>query len=131
MRLHLQESALAIYNLCVQHNIVLDMEWIYRTVNQKADYITKIIDWDDCLVSHDFFLMIDKLWGLHTVGRFANQSSNHLVIFSSKYWVPGSEAVDTFAKSCTNDLNWWLPPVNLVAHVLRQIICFKKQRVLC
>ena len=50
-RAHLQEGALAIYNLCIAYNIKLEVDWIHRNKNEYADMIRRIIDCDD--------------WGLH------------------------------------------------------------------
>ena len=36
---HLQDGAMAIFELCFQHGIKLEMEWIPRAKNELADYI--------------------------------------------------------------------------------------------
>ena len=45
------------------------MEWIPRTFNQKADYYSTIIDFDDWCVSNDYFRAIDSRWGPFTEDR--------------------------------------------------------------
>ena len=35
---HLQEGALSIFELCFQHGIKLEMEWVPRSANEMADY---------------------------------------------------------------------------------------------
>jgi len=47
MKLELQDIALCIFDNCVQYNISIDVEWVARTNNDKADYISRIIDYDD------------------------------------------------------------------------------------
>jgi hypothetical protein len=37
----------------VQHNISIDVEWVLGTNNDKADYISRIIDYDDWGVVYD------------------------------------------------------------------------------
>ena len=44
---HLQTVAMNIFELCFRHGIRLDMEWIPRGLNDKADYISRIRDFDD------------------------------------------------------------------------------------
>ena len=39
---HLQQVALSIFKCCFLHGIHLDMEWIPRSLNDKADYISRI-----------------------------------------------------------------------------------------
>lgn len=40
----LQEGAMDIYNVCLTHNIKLEVEWIPRSANEFADVISRIID---------------------------------------------------------------------------------------
>ena len=48
------------------------MQWIPRTENEKADYISRLIDFDNWQVTQDFFLSLEELWGAHTVDCFAD-----------------------------------------------------------
>ena len=41
-RQHLQLLALSIFEMCFRHSICLNMEWIPRSLNDKADYISRI-----------------------------------------------------------------------------------------
>ncbi|WP_228265385.1 reverse transcriptase-like protein, partial [Acinetobacter baumannii] len=66
MKPDLQFIALDIYHTCIQQNININVIWIPREENQKADYVSKIIDTDDWHVSEEFFSFMDKLWGPHT-----------------------------------------------------------------
>ena len=45
---HLQEQALAIYEVCMRHSIKLIAEWVPREENELADYYSKLVDVDDC-----------------------------------------------------------------------------------
>ena len=40
----------------MQHNISIDVEWFPRTNNGKADYISRIIDYDDWGVAYELFM---------------------------------------------------------------------------
>ena len=44
---HLQDGALAIFELCFSKNIKLEVEWIPRSQNEYADTISRIVDYDD------------------------------------------------------------------------------------
>ena len=63
--------------------------------------------------------MLDAMWGPHTVDRFANSANAQLVRFNSRFWEPGTEAVDAFTCSWADDNNWLCPPIYLVPRVLR------------
>ena len=47
MKLDLHRLAIKIFQFCVEHSIRLEVEWIPRTENEKADYISRLIDFDD------------------------------------------------------------------------------------
>ena len=56
IKLELQDIALCIFKNCVQHNIFIDVEWVPRTNNDKADYISRIIDYGDWSVVYELFV---------------------------------------------------------------------------
>ena len=71
-KLHLQELAIQIFNLCSSLHISLEIVWIPRSKNSKADYISKMVDIDDWGTCPEFFEFMDYIWGPHTVDRFAS-----------------------------------------------------------
>ena len=60
---HLQAEALSIYNICCNDSISKEMEWIPRSQNDQADFLSRIYDPDDWGLSWDTFRKIDLLWG--------------------------------------------------------------------
>jgi hypothetical protein len=56
MKLQLQDIALCIFKDYIQHNISTDVEWVPRTNNDKADYISRIIDYGDWSVVYELFV---------------------------------------------------------------------------
>ena len=55
MKLELHRMARRIFDNCVQSGIYLDIQWIPRTLNQQADYISRLIDIDDWQTTDDLF----------------------------------------------------------------------------
>ncbi|CAC5418723.1 unnamed protein product [Mytilus coruscus] len=55
MKPELQDIALCIFENCLTHHISTDAEWVPRTFNEKADYISLIIDYDDWGVGEQLF----------------------------------------------------------------------------
>jgi len=49
----------------------LDIEWVPRDRNARADFISRPVDFDDWQVTEDVFKDLDSLWGSHTVDCFA------------------------------------------------------------
>ena len=64
MKLELHRMARRIFDICVQSGIYLDIQWIPRTLNQQADYISRLIDIDDWQTTDDLFLSLNDRWGL-------------------------------------------------------------------
>jgi len=73
------------------------------------------------------FTWLDGLWGPHSVDRFANSVNAHNDRFNTRFWAPGSEAVDTFTCNWGGEDNWLFPPVYLIPRVIRhaQATCAK------
>ena len=116
---HLQDGAMSIFEICWKHGIRLEMAWIPRSLNDRADYISRIVDFDDWRVSPSAFAYLDSQFGPHTVDCFASGHNSQLQRFHSRYWDPGSEAVDTFTVSWRNETCWWVPPLHLVCRTIR------------
>ncbi|XP_033746032.1 uncharacterized protein LOC117331431 [Pecten maximus] len=120
--LELQVLALKVFQLGISLNLSLKVEWIPRSDNEKADYISKIIDYDDWGISKDFFEFLNDMWGPHTVDRFANHFNSKTLRYNSRFWYADSEAVDAFSQDWSNDNNWLVPPVYLAPRVIKYMI---------
>ena len=115
----LQAEALGIFSLCVNNYIRIEPEWIPREQNELADYYSRLVDYDDWMLNPVVFAWLDNLWGPHTIDRFANSWNTQLERFNSRFWAPGSEAVDAFTCTWVDENNWWLPPIYLIPRVIR------------
>ena len=116
---HLQKEALAVFTIAAQHLIRIEPEWIPRTENQQADYLSRIQDRDDWKIQPALFAIIDLQWGPHTVDRFANNLNTQLPWFNSRFWCPGTEAVDTFTCNWEQETNWVCPPPYLIPRTIQ------------
>ena len=96
MKLDLHRLAGKIFQLCAEHNIGLEVQWIQRTESEKADYISRLIDFDDWHITPEVFLRLEELWGPHTVDCFANFYAAKLPRFFSHFWNLGTLVVDLF-----------------------------------
>ena len=127
---HLQEVAVRVLAVMIRHQIRIEPEWIPREENEMADYCSRIIDSDDWMLNPELFSMLDDLWGPHTVDRFANADNTQIERFNSRFWCPGSEAVDAFTVDWHGENNWLCPPMSLVPRVLRHAVACKAQGTL-
>jgi hypothetical protein len=64
------------------------------------------------------FSRIDRLWGPHTIDRFAR--------FNCRWWVPGTDGIDS--KSWDKENNLHVPPPRLVVHCINKI---SKEHIKC
>ena len=46
MKLDLHRFDIKIFQFCVEHSIRLEVQWIPRNKNEKANYISRLIDFD-------------------------------------------------------------------------------------
>ena len=118
-RQHLQEGAMAIYEACFCYGIKLEMQWIPRSKNEIADYISRIDDADDWMIDPSMFMYIDMVWGPHTVDCFATAYNSQTVRFHSRFWCPGTQAVDTFTVNWGDEVCWLAPPLFLIPRALK------------
>lgn len=118
MKGELQSIALSICQTCLRHNIHLEMEWIPRSKNERADKLSRIIDKDDWFVSDEFFQYFDALWGPHTVDRFASYYNTKITRFNSRFWNPGCEDIDAFSVDWKDENNWVVPPISIIPRVI-------------
>ena len=89
-KVHLHKLAMEIFSFSKEHDIVIDMEWIPRSDNEVADYLSKIVDFDDWGVKDSYFQTVNSIWGPFTVDCFANSVNAKVprfIVFST--WVFG------------------------------------------
>ena len=94
------------------------MEWIPRSRNEQADFLSHIYDSDDWGLSQHIFTIIDQIWGPHSIDRFANHLNNKLQRFNSRFWNPGSEDIDAFVLDWSGENNYVCPPISLIPRVI-------------
>ena len=127
---HLQSIAAKNFNLCMLHDIELEIAWLPRMDNEKADYLSRIIDYDDWSLDHKLFKFLDNKWGPHTVDRFACFCNAQLSRYNSRFWNPGSEAVDAFTQRWSAENNWLCPPVSLIVRTVKHLVYCKESGTL-
>ena len=74
----LQEEAMEIFAVCVNHSIRLEPEWIPREENEFPDYLSKSVDYDEWMLNPTVFQELDNRWGPHTIDRFADVLNHQL-----------------------------------------------------
>lgn len=77
-----------------------------------------------------FFIILIKLGDLSDVTFLQFLQILKLNFFSSQFWTPGSSGVDAFAFDWAQDMNWLVPPINLISKAIKHIIHCQAKGVL-
>lgn len=126
MKAELQDIAVDIYSFTVKNDIKLDIQWVPRTENEKADMLSNFYDCDDWGITDQFFDYVNSLFlRTHTVDRFANHYNSKLTRFNSLFWCPGTEGIDAFYQDWSNDVNLLVPPISIVPRVIAFALSMK------
>ena len=62
----------------------------------RADFLSRIVDYDDWRVKRDYFVTAEAKWGSHSVDWFVNHANAQLAGFYSRFWCNGTEGVNAF-----------------------------------
>ena len=124
-KINLQALAICIFEVCMSFDIAIEMEWLPRSQNERADFLSRIVDLDDWSVIPELFRLVDYRWGPHNVDHFSSFYNAQIGRFNSRFWNPGSEAFDAFIQDWSLDNNWLCPPISLVVHAVRHLIACK------
>ena len=117
MKLELHSLALKIIKIYYEHSIHLGMEWVPRDCNTRADFISKLVDFD-WQVTEDVFKDLDSLCGPHPVDCFATYYNRKILRYFSRFWKPETTGIDAFMQSWKVENSWLVPPVYLIPRAL-------------
>ena len=71
MKEHLPQLVVDVF-YTARENIEIDVQWIPRLLNERADYLSKIVDYDDWIVKDCYLRAVTSLWGPCSVDCFAS-----------------------------------------------------------
>ena len=115
----LHELARDIFFHLLNMNITWKVEWIPRGLNQYADYLSKIIDKNDWMVSLHLFYTLEQRWGPHTIDRMASSTNAILSRYNSKFYDPQAEACNCFTQDWKRENNWVNPELDCIADCIQ------------
>ena len=97
----LSKLAMAICGEVIEIDVSIKCAHIAGVENQESDFWSRRADKHNWRLHPSLFSYLDRLWGPHTVDRFANCQNTQLPRFNSRYWEPLSEVVDALSQD-----NW-------------------------
>jgi hypothetical protein len=107
-----------IFALCLQFSIVLQVEWLPRALNERADALSKFRDSSDWMLRKSLFRSLDEKWGPFQVDRFASHLNAQLPTFNSRWWCPGTAGVNAFTLDWSGVNNWVNPDFGLIEEIV-------------
>ena len=122
MKTELQDIAYSIFRICMSESIYLEMEWIPRSENEKSDYLSRILDYDDWGISFVVLDMIQQRCGQLQVDWFASNYNAKLQKFYSRFWNPSVSGVDAFAEFWGDQFGLFVPPITVIHMVIKKMI---------
>ena len=95
MESELQRIALDIF-FCIQYSIHLELEWLPRELNDKSDYFSRILDFDDWGIAAVLFVILSRKRGPFAVDWFASDYNAKVEQFYTLFLSKKSTGVDAF-----------------------------------
>ena len=121
MKPDLQTLAMQIFNFTSTHAIHLEIEWLPRSLNDRADYLSKVIERDDWGISWEILHMIIDRWGPLDVDYFASEHNAKLPVFYQNFGVISRLVLDAFTFDWSRSFGLYVPPIILISRVLRKM----------
>ena len=114
MKEHLHQLEVDIFYTAKENNIEIEVKWIPRALNEKADFLSKIVDFDDWTVKDCYFHAVNSYWGPRSVYCFTSYKNHKIPRFYLKFFNASSFGVDSLAFNWAGETCWLVPPVSLV-----------------
>ena len=99
----------------------LRIVWIPRELNAWADEESKREDSGNYSASDWVFAMVIRRFGPLDVDRFPDERNHKLPIFNSRWWCPGTAAVDAFEVSWAGVRNWLHAHPSIIGRVIAKL----------
>ncbi|GAQ87894.1 hypothetical protein KFL_003850140, partial [Klebsormidium nitens] len=119
---HLQEICLDIFWLCHSLHIDLTPDWVPRAQNELADYLSKLVDYDDFGLQPAAFSHLLQQLGPFDIDCFASEHNALLPAFFSELWTPRAHAANAFAQPWSGFRCYCFPPPKLIPRVLQHAL---------
>eukprot|EP00873_Tetraselmis_striata_P036056 jgi/Tetstr1/456320/TSEL_004100.t1 len=91
----MMEELRKLWHLLDIHDISIRPRYIQSAANVWADRLSRELDDSDWQLNPRIFAYLQRLWGPHTVDRFASMENTQLPRYNSRWRDPHCEAVDS------------------------------------
>jgi hypothetical protein len=98
--------------------VLLPPRWIPREWNEAADWLSKVVDYEDWVVEDWVYSLAVERWGVCDVDRFASAKNAKCRQWNSHWMEPGTSGVDALTQDWSLGLSWVVPPARVIHQVL-------------
>ena len=112
---------LRIFQFTSINSIHLEIEWIPRSENSRADYLSKIVEVDDWGIASYVLNMIESKWGKIDIDYFVSEHNAKSPIFYCRFWCHGTSGVDAFTFNWNGNFCLYVPLITLVPRVISKL----------
>ena len=120
---HLTELARNIWSIALQNAISLKIKHIQGIHNVHADKLSRLPQKYEWVLHPDIFRYIDKVFGPHSIDRFASINTYQCDAFNSRFLDPLSSGLNALEQTDWHQHNNFVnPPFRLLPDILRLII---------
>ena len=90
--------ASAVWITAYKLSIELSVKHLAGKENVHADQLSRLSSHYEWQLHSHLFKVLDRIWGPHSIGRFASFTNTHLPLYNSWYFDPGSSGMDALAQ---------------------------------
>ena len=110
----------AIWRLAFKLNITIAARYLAGVNNQHADRLSRTTSASEWMLNRRLFLHLERMFGPHTIDRFASIRTTQLVEYNSLFLDPTSSGVDALAQTdWAKHNNFVNPPFRLLGRVVQ------------
>lgn len=119
----LTSLAETIWTEALERNFIISCRHVAGKLNTIADQLSRLPTQYEWQLNPCLFKTIDRLWGPHTIDRFASFSTTQLRVYNSRFLDPGTSGVDALAQTDWGAHNNFVnAPFRLLDRILDLII---------
>jgi hypothetical protein len=105
-----------------ERGLIITATYLRGVLNTTADQLSRLSSHYEWQLHRGLFNYIDRLWGPHTIDRFATVMNTHLPTYNSRYADPNTSGVDALAQQdWAMHNNFVNPPFRLIPKILQVI----------
>lgn len=116
----LTDLARVIWLECFQNRVMIVCRHLKGILNVRADQLSRLRTKFEWRLHPRLFKMLDRLWGPHSIDRFASITTAQLSLYNSRFFDPLSSGVDALAqKDWSIHNNYVNAPFRLIPELIK------------